>query len=67
MDHHHHAVRFTFTFDVEKADDHFSGWSVCTIAMGFVHNYEGLMAARVFLGICEGGLFPGVTYYITMW
>merc|ERR1712169_84494 len=25
------------------------------------------MAARVFLGIAEGGLFPGVTYYITMW
>jgi MFS family permease len=35
--------------------------------MGFVHNYHGLLAARVFLGLCEGGLFPGVTYYITMW
>jgi len=42
-------------------------WAICTICMGFVHNYAGLMAARVFLGIAEGGLFPGVTYYITMW
>ncbi|KAG9240378.1 major facilitator superfamily domain-containing protein [Calycina marina] len=43
------------------------GWSVCTIAMGFVKNFHGLLAVRIFLGICEGGLFPGVTYYITMW
>ncbi|CZT49487.1 related to allantoate permease [Rhynchosporium secalis] len=42
-------------------------WAICTIGMGFVKNYHGLMAARVFLGIAEGGLFPGVTYYITMW
>jgi MFS family permease len=35
--------------------------------MGFVKNYSGLMAARVFLGLAEGGLFPGVTFYITMW
>ena len=25
------------------------------------------MAARAALGIAEGGLFPGVTFYITMW
>jgi MFS family permease len=35
--------------------------------MGLVHNFAGLLVARIFLGICEGGLFPGVTYYITMW
>merc|ERR1712000_734710 len=28
-------------------------WAICTICMGFVHNYAGLMAARVFLGIAE--------------
>ncbi|GAB7363954.1 hypothetical protein MBLNU230_g4516t1 [Neophaeotheca triangularis] len=39
---------------------------VCTL-MGIVQNYDGILAARFFLGLAEGGLFPGVTYYITMW
>ncbi|KAK4033272.1 major facilitator superfamily domain-containing protein [Parachaetomium inaequale] len=42
-------------------------WAVCTTLMGIVHNYPGLMACRSALGIAEGGLFPGITYYITMW
>ncbi|KAK4172759.1 putative high-affinity nicotinic acid transporter [Triangularia setosa] len=42
-------------------------WGVCTTLMGIVHNYAGLMAVRAILGIAEGGLFPGITYYITMW
>ncbi|KUJ11432.1 MFS general substrate transporter [Mollisia scopiformis] len=42
-------------------------WSICTIGLGFVKNYSGLLVVRAFLGVCEGGLFPGVTYYITMW
>jgi len=42
-------------------------WGVCCTLMGIVHNYAGLMAARSALGIAEGGLFPGITYYITMW
>jgi MFS family permease len=24
-------------------------------------------SARVFLGLAEGGLFPGVAYYISLW
>lgn len=28
--------------------------------MGFVKNFEGLLVARIFLGITEAGLFPGV-------
>lgn len=35
--------------------------------MGLVHNYEGLLAARWFLGITEAGLFPGVAYYLSCW
>ncbi len=35
--------------------------------MGLVHNFSGLLACRVFLGAAEGGLFPGISYYITMW
>lgn len=42
-------------------------WSICMIAQGFVKNYAGLMATRVFLGLSEGGLFPGVNYYITQY
>lgn len=38
------------------------GWALCCTLMGIVKNYEGLMVCRVFLGIAEGGLFPGVTY-----
>ena len=26
-----------------------------------------LCSARTFLGLAEGGLFPGVTYYISLW
>ncbi|KAL3451757.1 major facilitator superfamily domain-containing protein [Aspergillus insuetus] len=42
-------------------------WAIVCSLMGVVHNYPGLMAARACLGIAEGGLFPGVTFYITMW
>jgi MFS family permease len=26
-----------------------------------------LCSARIFLGLAEGGLFPGVTYYLSIW
>ncbi|CZT49129.1 related to allantoate permease [Rhynchosporium secalis] len=42
-------------------------WGLVMTCMGFVHNFSGLLACRVFLGICEGGLFPGISYFITMW
>ncbi|KAG9080073.1 hypothetical protein FRC06_007104, partial [Ceratobasidium sp. 370] len=42
-------------------------WGLCMTFMGFVTSYPGLLVARAFLGIAEGGLFPGVTFYITMW
>lgn len=42
-------------------------WAVCTTLMGIVKSYHGLLACRIMLGVAEGGLFPGVTYYITMW
>jgi MFS family permease len=42
-------------------------WGVCCLGMGFVKNYEGLLIARSAMGFAEGGLFPGVTYYITLW
>ncbi|KAL4973567.1 major facilitator superfamily domain-containing protein [Aspergillus desertorum] len=42
-------------------------WAVVCSLMGLVQNYAGLLVARAALGIAEGGLFPGVTFYITMW
>jgi MFS family permease len=35
--------------------------------MGLVQTYHGLLIARIFLGIAESGLYPGVAYYLTMW
>lgn len=34
--------------------------------MGLVQNYHGLLIARIFLGVTEAGLYPGVAYYLTM-
>ena len=31
----------------------------------FVHSYAGLLACRFFLGLCEGGLFPGFVLYLS--
>lgn len=42
-------------------------WGVTMTLMGLVTSYAGLLACRMALGIAEGGLFPGVTFYITMW
>lgn len=42
-------------------------WGIVMTLMGIVQNYHGLLIARIFLGITEAGLFPGVAYYITMW
>ncbi|KAF8544935.1 major facilitator superfamily domain-containing protein [Trichophaea hybrida] len=42
-------------------------WGICMTLMGLVTSYGGLLVARMALGIAEGGLFPGVTFYITLW
>lgn len=42
-------------------------WGAVMTLMGIVRNYEGLLAARVFLGVTEAGLYPGCAYYLTMW
>jgi sugar phosphate permease len=41
-------------------------WSVTTIFSGFITSVGGLYAARLVLGACEGGLFPGLNLYLTM-
>ncbi|KAF6745722.1 major facilitator superfamily domain-containing protein [Ephemerocybe angulata] len=42
-------------------------WGVCMTLMGLVKNYHSLLVVRMALGLAEGGLFPGVTWYITLW
>ncbi|KAF5679516.1 hypothetical protein FCIRC_6129 [Fusarium circinatum] len=42
-------------------------WGIVMTLMGIVRNYHGLLVARIFLGVTEAGLFPGVAYYLTMW
>jgi MFS family permease len=42
-------------------------WGTVMTLMGLVQDYHGLLIARVFLGIAEAGLYPGVAYYLTMW
>ncbi|KAI0581696.1 UhpC Sugar phosphate permease [Pyrenophora tritici-repentis] len=42
-------------------------WGIIMTLMGVVHNKEGLLACRFFLGIAEAGLFPGVNYYLSCW
>ncbi|PHH61416.1 hypothetical protein CDD81_387 [Ophiocordyceps australis] len=42
-------------------------WSIVVIAMAFVKNFEGLVVTRCALGLAEGGVFPGLVYYLTRW
>ncbi|RAL61266.1 hypothetical protein DID88_010345 [Monilinia fructigena] len=42
-------------------------WSVVMVCTGLVHNFAGFLVVRCLLGVAEGGLYPGVVYYITMW
>lgn len=42
-------------------------WGASMLGMGFVHDFNGLMVARWFLGMTEAGLFPGVNYYLSCW
>ncbi|KAH8689838.1 high-affinity nicotinic acid transporter [Talaromyces proteolyticus] len=42
-------------------------WGTITTLMGIVESFNGLLVARLFLGLTEGGLYPGVIYYTTIW
>ncbi|CAH0054954.1 unnamed protein product [Clonostachys solani] len=42
-------------------------WGTVMTLMGLVKDYHGLLVARIFLGVTEAGLFPGVAFYLTMW
>lgn len=40
-------------------------WGTVTTLSGLVQNYSGLLAIRFFLGLCEGGLLPGIMLYLS--
>ncbi|KAI9570109.1 major facilitator superfamily domain-containing protein [Boletus coccyginus] len=42
-------------------------WGLVMTLMCLMNTYQGLLVARIFLGLTEAGLFPGVTYYISIW
>ncbi|RDB16719.1 hypothetical protein Hypma_002552 [Hypsizygus marmoreus] len=42
-------------------------WGIVMTLMCLCNTYEGLIIARVFLGVTEAGLFPGITYYLSLW
>ncbi|KAJ5783289.1 major facilitator superfamily domain-containing protein [Penicillium paradoxum] len=41
-----------------------TGWGTVTVLQSQIHNYEGFLACRFFLGLLEGGLFPGIVLYL---
>jgi len=40
-------------------------WGLVCTFQGFVQNYGGLVAARFFLGACEGAILPGSVAYLS--
>lgn len=42
------------------------GWGLVCCFTGFVKTFGGLIAARFFLGLCEGGLLGGMIIYLAM-
>ncbi|GAA5988051.1 hypothetical protein JCM10908_002043 [Rhodotorula pacifica] len=43
-----------------------TAWGTVCCLTGLVQNYHGLVAARLILGMCEAGLFPGLVLYLSM-
>ncbi|KAK5172872.1 uncharacterized protein LTR77_002992 [Saxophila tyrrhenica] len=40
-------------------------WGIIATLTGLCQNYAGLIVCRLFLGLVEGGLFPGCAIYLT--
>ncbi|KAH9885694.1 nicotinamide mononucleotide permease [Xylariomycetidae sp. FL2044] len=41
-------------------------WGVISALMSVVHNYAGLLVARIFLGFVEAIFFPGALYFLSL-
>ncbi len=42
-------------------------WSIAAVCQAAAKTGGGLLAARFFLGLFEGGLYPGILAYLTYW
>jgi MFS family permease len=42
------------------------GWGIISTLTGIVQNFAGLVVCRLLMGLVEGGLFPGLTVYLTL-
>ncbi|KAF8198500.1 major facilitator superfamily domain-containing protein [Pholiota molesta] len=40
-------------------------WGLVSTLQGVVRSYSGLLACRFFLGLFEGGVFPGLVFYLS--
>jgi hypothetical protein len=43
-----------------------TAWGLASTFMGFTKSFGGLVAARLVLGLCEGGLLGGMIVYVAM-
>ncbi|KAK0535393.1 hypothetical protein OC835_002377 [Tilletia horrida] len=41
-------------------------WAIVTTLTCLVQDFKGLVVIRVFLGLCEGGVLPGMTFYLSL-
>jgi MFS transporter, ACS family, tartrate transporter len=42
-------------------------WGLCAVLLGFIRTTSQFYVARFFLGVAEGGFFPGMIVYLTHW
>ncbi|KAF8199780.1 major facilitator superfamily domain-containing protein [Mycena galopus ATCC 62051] len=42
-------------------------WGLIMTLMCLCNTYHELIIARIFLGLAEAGLFPGITFYLSLW
>jgi len=42
-----------------------AAWGTVTTLSGLMQSFGGLIAVRIFLGMCEGGLLPGMVLYLS--
>ncbi|KAJ6625810.1 major facilitator superfamily domain-containing protein [Mycena sp. CBHHK59/15] len=42
-------------------------WGLVMTLMCLCKTYHELIIARIFLGLTEAGLFPGITFYLSLW
>jgi ACS family tartrate transporter-like MFS transporter len=44
-----------------------TSWGICAILVGFVRSPTQFYVTRFFLGVAQGGFFPGVLVYLSHW